>query len=418
MRKILSTTVAVAFFSLTTLNDSLFAQTTTIPTTGKSESITDFTTALAKEGEAHPNPYEIHSDALSRALSHPETLLQFTTSPETAYADRRAAAVQGATHILVTQMPIVLKDRDEMREQGWTTGWGLKPNPLDQVRHFYLNDDPVTLNVLGHIWQSPTKRLPYPITWDEESRAPWPWQAEQALEDLFNRMIPSIYRGGEESCRRWIDVTLTMPCANDAEAARFIEATQAVGNFKTSAVMARWRQIAGDPSMPTSTSQLAMHLGESVAQLGNDERAQGLVQLVFLALMKQPGPKDNLLLNVDLHSMRTQLRGTPNRLPVPATTVLEYCKLAVDPASADDYSRLYCFVLPVCRTIDDPPVTFRRNLDPKSPEVQEDLKLFSDWFKTNRPYWEAAAKAEAPALERLRAESDRAARSLEPTTAH
>ncbi len=240
MRKILWTVVAFAVFSLITLNDSLFAQMTTIPTTGKSESITDFTTALAKEGEAHPNLYEIHSDALFRALSYPETLLQFITSPQTDYADRRAAAVQGATRVPVTQMPIVLKDLDEMREQGWTTGWGLKPNPLDQAPHFYLNDDPVTLNVLDHTWQSPAKRLPYPITWDEESKAPWPWQVEQALEDLFNRMIPSIYREGDESCRRWIDVAMTMPCSNDAEAVRFIEATEVVGKFKTLAVMSRW----------------------------------------------------------------------------------------------------------------------------------------------------------------------------------
>ncbi len=160
-----------------------------------------------------------------------------------------------------------------------------------------------------------------------------------------------------------------------------------------------------------------MHLGDSVAELGSDERAQGLVQLVFLALLKQSGPKDRLLLDVNLPSMRAYLRGAPNRLLVPATTVLEYCKLAVDPASANDYSRLYSFVLPVCQIIDDPPIAFHGNPDPNSPAVQKDLKLFSDWFKTNRPYWEAAAKAEAPELERLRTESDEAARSLEPTTA-
>jgi hypothetical protein len=412
MRKILSTAVTFVVFSLTTMNDSLFAQTATMPTTMKSESITDITAALAKEGEAHPNLYEIHSDALSGALSHPETLLQFITSPETAYADRRAAAVQGASSVPLTQMPIVLKDRDEMREQAWNTGWGLEPNPLDQAPHFYLNDGSVTLNVLGHTWQSPAKRLPYPITWDKESKAPWPWQVEQALEDLFNRMIPSIYRGGEGSCRRWIDVTMTMPCGNDAEATRFIEATQAIFDFKTPAVMSRWREIAGNPAMPQAAELIANRFGETMRQW-DDEQAQGLGQLVFVALMNQPGPKDQIFRNSCLSSLRGQWRG--KRRPTPATTVLEFCKLAVDPKSGDDMSRLYWFVFPVCQTVDNPPLAPPRELDPKSPVIQEDLKVFSTWFEKNRSDLEAESKAEAPELDRLRNESDEAARKLKST---
>src|SRR5580704_2204956 len=148
---------------------------------------------------------------------------------------------------------------------------GIRAESVGPSVALYLNDGSVTLNVLGHTWKSSAKRLPYPITWDEESRAPWPWQVEQALEDLFNRMIPSIYRGGEESCRRWIDVTMTMPCDNDAEATRFVEATQAIFDFKTLAVMSRWREIAGNPAMPQAAELIANRFGETMRQW-DDER--------------------------------------------------------------------------------------------------------------------------------------------------
>jgi len=423
MKNILTTSVAIMIFSVITLSEPLFAQDTTRPATAQVVSSPD---DRAPDGQlwssAEPKEFSdlnhYHSTAESKALAHPETLLQFIIAPETSYTDRLAAVFHGAKTIPVTQMPIVLEDRDELSEQDRKYGWGMLENPQNQLLEIY-EDPPPTLNVLGHIWRAPATRLPYPQTWREESHAPWPWQVEQALENLFDRMAPvsnEYLDGGVAAAERWFDVAMTMPCDNQAQAICFVEAVQQINYVRWPLpVMFRLRQIAADPSMPQGAAYVAIAIGRC-ARMEND-RDRGLTQLIFLALLKQPKDKDRLILNADLSAFRAESPPAFKRSPLPATTILEVCKLAVDPQSAPDIDRLYCFAFPVCQTVDNPPLAPVLGLDPRAPEVQKDLKKFSDWFDKNKSALEAASKAESPALERLRAESDEAARWAAPTTA-
>jgi hypothetical protein len=380
--------------------------------------------SFRKSQENRPHLYDIHSAALDAALKKPAELLQFITAPETAYADRRAAAMQGAKSIPLEQMPTVLRERDEMNAEAAADSWGLQPDPrLELFRIVVTQPKAQTLTVLGHRWNLPAKYSPYPLSWDEEAHAPWPWQVQMALNDLFYYMAPTIFRDDQATCARWLDVAMTMPCENDAQAMQFVEATQAMTHFSTMAVMSRWRRIACNPNMPRAASRIANGIGDYV-RLWQDDRAQGLVQLVILSLMKRPEPDPRGAMDYRLDSMReqTQWLRTPGdsvikRLPVPATSVLALCQRCIN-AKTDDWTRLYGCILPVCQTVDDPPFDPAPigRMDSKSPNVPQLIGAFDTWFTKVRPKLESEATGETASLDRLRLESDADAARYEVTT--
>lgn len=184
--------IAIILF-LAALSRRAGAGTESLPTTKP----VGFDESFRKSQEDRPQLYDIHSAALDAALKKPAELLQFITAPGTAYLDRRAAAVQGARSIPPEQMPVVLRERDEINAEA-ACGWGLQPDARAERYlglHMVVRQPKAqTLTVLGHRWDLPAKSSPYPLSWDEEALAPWPWQVQMALNDLFYYMVPTIFR--------------------------------------------------------------------------------------------------------------------------------------------------------------------------------------------------------------------------------
>lgn len=399
---------------LATLSTSAHAADPASPSSRPSED-----SDLAKIENQIPYLREYHSPSLTKALSSPETLVKFITSPETAYADRKAAAFQGGRDVPLSQMAMILEERDELRAQERNTGWGLLPDLRNSVPQPPPSiAGPAVITVLGNAWQLPADRSPYPSTWEQQAKAPWPWQAEVALDDLFNWMTPR-FGDGEGEYQRWLDAAMAMPCNTAAEASRFVEATTNVPHVSTLAVMSRWRRIAGDPKLREAAAEMANRIGEKV-RLWKDDRAQGLVQLVILALLTQPAGRDRIVQNLWGESMRQQEQWeqrdgqeVTKKLPVPPTTALAICKLALDPATGDAATRLNCYAFSACSMVDDSPFNSLDELDAASPEILPKLKQFEDWFARSRPALEKASKAEQPFLDRLRKKSDDDAASFE-----
>lgn len=370
--------------------------------------------AAGRLSAARPPLYEIHSEALSAALKHPESLLDFITDPKTKYSDRRAAALQGAKLIPVRLMPTVMRECEEVGRLGQAGWWNMGRNPLDALYRPVRELKKGEVNVAGHVWKAPAEQLPYPRNWEEEAAAPWPWQVEQSLRDLFGYMAPKFLNDGPDACREWLDVAMTMPWGTDEEAVRFVAAAQEVTHFKTPAVMSRFRRIVADPAKPNAAARVLSYLGETV-NLWRDDRAQGLAQNIFLAAMERPEPKATLFYNPRLGDLRTQWLGNREykALPVPASTVVAFAKLAMDPANGDEWTRLNCFAFPVREACDGKPFDIRSGARPGSPEAGAMFRQFADWFEKNRADLEAAARGETPELAKLRAESDAAAKQFE-----
>ena len=269
------------------------------------------------------------------------------------------------------------------------------------------------IGVLGHTWELPAKNRPYPQTWQEECNAPWPWQVQQALYLLFGSMIPSIYTNGPDACKNWLDVAMTMPFRTDEDATRFVDATESI-HFSTLAVMSRWRRIAGNPRMHKAAAMISLRTGEQGC-LWDDQRSQGLIQLVILPLLERRDlPEDRPIVALD--SMRPKLLGYPGAwergLPLPATVVVKVSELALDPTFGSAEKRLY-FALEVCRVVDHPPKQLADRINDGLGDPDRKLKIFEAWYSQEKLQLHQKAAIEAPYLKKLREESDQAAAQFE-----
>jgi len=211
---------------------------------------------------------------------------------------------------------------------------------------------------------------------------------------MLNAMVPTY--GNTLAEQRWLDVALTMPCETDAQANRFVVATTLASQLKTTAVMKRWRELAGDSRMPITQACIARSLGEAV-RLWDDDRAEWLGQLVGLALLEHGRPDAKLNAAWGLPHMRKRFTANGKEIarPVPASCVLAAARLALDPSTGDDWTRLYSFAFPVCSTVDDPPFQPDPRMDPRSPLVAQRLRQFSEWFIRAEPDLQAQAARES-----------------------
>ena len=352
--------------------------------------------SLKGEKDDRPDLRAARSPDLEKALESPAHLVAYVTVPQTPYLERLAAVVQGARFVPVEQMPTVLEDLDELRAEEAIHNWGLLPNPHaarpQRVRTSAAPDPRRT--VLGRPWTLPPQPTPFPLTWEQESRAPWPWQVEQALDAMVNAMVPTY--GNIVAEQRWLDVALTMPCDTDAQANRFVVATTLASRLKTPAVMKRWLELAGNSQMPVTQACIARSLGEAV-RLWDDDRAEWLGQLVGLALLEHGSSDAKLNAAWGMPHMRKRFTksGTEIERPVPASCVLAAARLALDPSTGDEWTRLYSFAFPVCSTVDGPPFKADPRMDPRSPLVAQRLRQFSEWFNRAEPDLQAQAARES-----------------------
>ena len=340
--------------------------------------------ALSARPVSREDLLQFRSPALSSALESPAALWDFLTSPTTPYLDRRAAAVQAQDVFPVSFLPKLMAALGELREEETKDHWGLRSHPISAIAWDARRFRPPASHertVLGHRWVTPEAMSDYPLTPEEEAKAPWPWQIHRALDDLLSVLRRHANR------REWLDAALTMPCSTDQEAALFVEATQ--GQWSSTAVLGAWRNIALHPNFPTAAVLVTNDLG----------RASHAGHVILLDMLRE-NPHRDARHRAAWEVFRLRERSQP----LPATAVLLLSRMALDTASGDPWTRLYVYAFSAARTLDQPPIDPNQRLDPNSPRVLELLAEFDKWFQANRQNLEHLAAQESKKLDQLRTE--------------
>jgi hypothetical protein len=138
------------------------------------------------------------SEALTEALGSEKKFLRFLTDPATSYLDRMAAANHGGEIISSTELPLLWKSVAEFE----SLPTGVAPSPCDYLYSANLapsmwvrRREPFvkpaageSRTVLDRKTDVPVKKIDYPVTAEERSLAPWPWQMHKALTILNEKV--------------------------------------------------------------------------------------------------------------------------------------------------------------------------------------------------------------------------------------
>lgn len=404
----------------------------------KSPFIAVFLFLLSLSVQARPStPPEIlatyKSNALTRALKDPKTAWEFIISPDTPYLDRRAAAIQAR--------PLFQRAGDfldwlsrlnsafaDLRKVEWL--WGIRMHPdsaamrNDEQLRTTLKGIPEskrTRRTLGHLWRVPVEPIDFPLTWEAESRAPWPWQVQKALQELYFGFGPQ-HEIGPRAEEQWTEKMLKLPTRTDIGATQFVALTSR-SEVRNLSVLARWRRFTLDPRYPRTAVQIAV----GISPRWYEQRSNLIARLINLDIITlSPHKQARSEAMYRIRELRETSDGPPsfNRilLPVPFASVLAASKRALDPADDDEFNRLYR-IFAICGVLDDrpletsglrvgpftagrawnrPPLVPKGGISPGSPEVPIGLKAFEDWFKAHRAELEAAAGKETPELDKAR----------------
>jgi hypothetical protein len=366
---------------------------------------------------------KVTSSGLSKALETPEDLWRFITAPDTPYIDRMAAVSQGSSLFPLEWMPRLMAAIGELRRESRLHSWGVSQPVFSATRFNGLGIELQKINpktpkefiVLGHKWNAPTNEIPYPETMQAKERAPWPWQVQNALNELLVYIKP--YHTEREKAERWLEAAMQMPCTTDEEAGLFIEASKCSSHVKTIAVMARWHWIALQPEFPNAACAVAMAIGETT-RLWNDPFSQSVGQVIITDILRHsPHKNAKERAAYSLPDLRYRWVGVnrERKLPLPATAIVAASERALQLIDGDEWNRLYTYAFSVCETLDRPPVKPDRNMDPDSPMVTRLLKHFESWFADRKDDLLEEQAKEAPQLNNLREQFKSANKNVEHT---
>ena len=415
--------------------------------------------AEAKANFPRPDFAAVTSPTLERALKTPDSFWEFVTSPEPPYMERMAAVRRMQTRDFnaqaqqiypverLPQLMAAIGELNRARRQ-FEPGkeWGLKPHPLSSRSQFLdeSTKSPVAgteFILVGHAWSVPAQSSDYPITFEEESRAPWPWQLNQLLNELLRAIQPYAsavapeaglpfepsmvvlepteaeingWRASIERARAYHRAALQMPVKSDEEAVLFVEAT-AETNHRPLEVIARWRRLALDARFAESATRIARTVGSGQG-VWADARSRAVAQAITIDILsRSPHLKARQEAAMSLRELRQEQERRREKiaLPVPYATVLVASQQALDARNGDEWTRLYCYVRGVCQIVDNPPFDSQSiNVTPESAEIHRRLEVFERWFAQNKEQFQIQARADAQEIEAARAAMER----LEPTS--
>jgi hypothetical protein len=342
---------------------------------------------------------ELRTPPIAQALQSAEALWNFVTLPEPFYRERRAAALQGRKLVPLEWLPKLKRSLGELTREQSLHNWGMQFHPLDS-RGGARTDTSSPRRILGQVWKPPADRIDFPLKPEEREQAPWPWQVQQALQDLFSGLVPSTYAPLQrDKAEAYLSTVLTMPCDSDEEARWLVEAAEASSHFKTPAVMAALRNIAVNRRMP-DTASYAAQLYADATRLWDDPRSWPLGYAGLLDILRRtPHTSARHQAAYSVRNLRVGFRGGKEyRRPIPAAVIVEMSHLALDPRAGSDWDRLYIYAFSICEALEDPPFPAARQLDPQSPRVAELLEEFRRWRETHSREFQALAIQQATEL--------------------
>jgi hypothetical protein len=373
---------------------------------------------LAEAARSMPRPdlRAVTTPALTAALEDDDHLWAFVVAPATPYLVRRAAGVQGARVFSLARLGRLMAAIGELRAEERQSEWGLGMDPRASypIHSKTARRAPgATVTVLGIPWTVPDLR-DAPLTWEEEAAAPWPWQVQQTLTDLFRGVLPDeTFSRSPGRVDAWFLACLSLPTSTDADALLFVEATQPPQQ-KSPAILARWRSIALAPGLPEAAEAVARNVGEATRRW--DAPMSAAIGHVILLDILQSSPhapaRERAAYGVKDLSRRWH-DGREEVLPPPATAILWLLEAAMDPKNGDASSRLYVYGLRALEAMPAPPFPPDRPIDAHGPEPAARLAELADWFRGNKPRLAAEAAREAPALAEARALLVKAARATD-----
>lgn len=360
---------------------------------------------------------------VKNALKSPETLWAFLTSPNTSYADRMAAAAKGKKIYPLSQVPRLLDAIESLREEELVHRWGFKRGRGQSVQAIAFSGEVARMKpgsrerkILGRTWtvpETPTMEFPAFDNGTAASKAPWPWQAKQALEALYNNLAPQmhVFNPPEDVAyaEKWYAEALKLPTRTDREATRFVRMTMTPAHYKSLPILAKWRRIALDPKTPEAASLVATNLGEAI-HLWDDPRAPDLGEAVLADILR--GAKNPTVLREaawgtmhlkdQLHFSREPGKDSYVKIPTPWTLLVALGDAATHPKNGDEWSRFYYFGTPACYLLPDPPVKREINdFRPDSTEAKRAYQQFATWFKAHRAEMVAKGAAQTKAKKEI-----------------
>jgi hypothetical protein len=346
-------------------------------------------------GIGRPDLEALRSHALTHALQTPENLWQFLTDPQTPYTERMAAATQGKRLFPLSWLSRLMRAQETLQEEQSLHQWGLRPSPHSAGAGVRSDNrlPPAERKrlILGHAWVAPEPPTAFePENWQEAQTAPWPWQVQSGLAELFQQITPKMHihnpPGDVAYAEAWYAEALKMPCRTDKEAQRFVEATTFPMHYKSLRVLTRWRQIALDPRFPHAAQSVASQIADAM-RLWGDPRAQAIGQALTCDILRQ-SHVPRVRFDAAWYSRHLKERLTEygdGKLPPPLAVVVALGDAATDSRSGSEGERLYYFVSPACALLPDPPIQGDINsMAPGSPEAHRALATFCDWFHAHR----------------------------------
>ena len=355
--------------------------------------------------EERPNLSQVELLKVKEALKDRERWWAMLTAPETPYLERRAAAVQGAKLLPFEWLPRLMAARRRLRKEEGLHLWGLGPHtlwahitPSFPQRLRVVQDLPGgrDRSLLGQVWRFPEQEGEWPLLWQEEARAPWPWQVLRALDDLF------LYASGrwdplsDQDADRWLGAAIMVPCETDEEAEDFVEACNELGSRLSLPVLARWRRLALDPRFPQTAKGIACQVFG--VRLARDRKDSTPAQVLYVDMFRRSS-------NQAAKDQAAYLWGGGREF-MPASLLLATGESVLDDKGLSPWSRLY-LAFHVCKAVGDPPFQPDYHMDMNSPRVPEQLAAFQEWFKAREKGYRKQAAAEEPALEKLRTELEK-----------
>lgn len=358
--------------------------------------------ALAVASAPRPALAPVSTPALTAALADPERAWALLTAPTTPYLERRALAYQWRPTFSLTFLPRLTRALTQLRPEAAAHGWGLDAHPdeLAAVAPPAEVDGSRVTSVFGVPWtvrQSPAGHRDYPLTWEEEAAAPWPWQVHHTLEELFRSLFPRTLAAE----RAWLEACETLPWASDDDAAILVETSLGAPHLKTPRVMALWHAVSVSAGHPRAAELVARSVGEA-ARAWDAPESQAIAEVIVVDLMASSNHAAREHAAYGLRALARRSRaGREERLAPPSTAILAALTLSQDPAAGDPWKRLYVYGFSALEAMAAPPFVPDRTIAPAGPAATARADELARWYSAN--------------LARLQAESATRKKTLDPT---